>query len=68
MAILCHLPQYEYESRVPKPGHEAKPSNRVVGSRDPYEYWGRWHSFGNAYLICIIEQVLENFVKDKQYV
>ena len=28
----------------------------VVGSRDPYEYWGRWHSFGNTYLICIIAQ------------
>ena len=34
--------------------------SRVVGSRDPYEYWGRWHSFGKTYLICIIAQVLEN--------
>ena len=30
VAILCHLPQYEYGSWVPKPGHEAKPSTRVV--------------------------------------
>ena len=34
--------------------------SRVVESRDPYEYWGRWHSFGKTYLICIITQVLEN--------
>ena len=35
--------------------------SRVVGSRDPYEYRGRWHSFGKTYLICIIAQVLENY-------
>ena len=46
----------EYGSRVPKPGYEAKPSARVMGSRDPYEYWGRWHSFGKPYLNCIIAQ------------
>ena len=32
-----------------------------MGSRDPCEYWGRWHSFGKIYLICIIAQVLENY-------
>ena len=31
-----------------------------MGSRDPYEYWGRWHSFGKTYLICIIAQAIEN--------
>ena len=58
--MLCHLPQYEYGSRVPRPGYSAAPRTRVVGSRDPYVYWGMWHSFGNPYLICIIAQVLEN--------
>ena len=48
VAILWHLPQYEYGSRVPIPGYEAKkPRTRVVGSRDPYEYWVRWHSLAN---------------------
>ena len=37
------------------------PRTRVVGSRDPYEYWGRGHSFGKTYLICIIAQVLEHY-------
>ena len=46
-------------SRVPKLGYEVKPSTRVVGSQDPYEYWGRWHSFGKTYLICIIAQLLK---------
>ena len=59
VAILCHLPQYEYGSWVPKPGYEAQPSTWVVGSRDPYEYWGRWHNFCKTYLICILAQVLE---------
>ena len=43
--MLCHLPQYEYGSWVPNPGYEAKPSTRVMGSRDQYEYWARWRSF-----------------------
>ena len=41
------------------PGTRGRGS-RVVGSRDPYQYWGGWHSFGKTYLICIIAQVLEN--------
>ena len=60
--VICPSMKYEYGSRVPKPGYEAEPSTRVVGSRDPYEYWGRWHSFGKTYLICIIAQILENCV------
>ena len=40
--------------------NSAAPRTRVVGSRNPYEYWGRWHSFGKTYLICIIAQVLKN--------
>ena len=34
--------------------------NREPGWWDPYEYWGRWHSFDKTDLICIIAQVLEN--------
>ena len=30
---------------------------RVVGSRDLYEFWGRWPSFGKTYLICVIAQI-----------
>ena len=63
--LLCHLPQYWYGSQVPKPVYgsqviktlcEAKPSTLVVGSPDPYKCWGRWHSFAQTYLICIITQ------------
>ena len=58
LPYCAHLPLYEYGSRVPKPMYESKPRTRMVGSRDPYEYWGRWHSFGKTYLIYIIAQVL----------
>ena len=37
--------------------------SRVPGWWDPgirTNTWGRWHSFGKTYLICIIAQVLEN--------
>ena len=38
------------QSRVP---------TRLVVSWDPYEYWGRWHSFGKTYLISIIAQIIQ---------
>ena len=44
--------------RIHKPGYEAKWSTWMVGSRDPYEFRGRWYSFvGKTHLICIIAQV-----------
>ena len=46
---------------IPPPGYSATPRTRVVGSRDLYEYWDRWHSLGKTYLICIRAQVLENY-------
>ena len=60
--IKYGLPYYvTCPSMSTDPGYEAKPSTRVVGSRVPYEYWGRWHSFGKTYLICIIARVLANY-------
>ena len=41
---LCHLPQYSYGSRDPTTrvlGYAEYPG---LGTRDPYSYWGRWHS------------------------
>ena len=40
----------------------AKPRTRVVGSREPYEYWGSGHRFGKTYSNCIVAQVLENCI------
>ena len=56
---ICDLPQYECISRVLKPRYEATPSAWVVGSRNLYEYWDRWQSFGETYLIFIVAQVLK---------
>ena len=38
------------------PGYLNPPSPRTrrVGSRDLYEYWRKWNSFGKTYLICIL--------------
>ena len=41
------------------PGPTTRVRGEAEGSRDPYEYWGRWHNFGKTYLNCIIVQVLE---------
>ena len=41
---LCHLPQYSYGSRDPTNRVLGFASNPGLGTRDPYSYWGRWHS------------------------
>ena len=41
---LCHLPQYSYGSRDPTTQVLGYASYPGLGTRDPYSYWGRWHS------------------------
>ena len=41
---LCHLPQYSYGSRDPTTRVLGYASYPGLGTRDPYSYWGRWHS------------------------
>ena len=41
---LCHLPQYSYGSRDPTTRVLGYASYPGLGTRDPYAYWGRWHS------------------------
>ena len=41
---LCHLPQYSYGSRDPTTRVLGYASYPGLGTRDPYPYWGRWHS------------------------
>ena len=41
---LCHLPQYSYGSRDPTTRLLGFASYPGLGTRDPYSYWGRWHS------------------------
>ena len=41
---LCHLPQYSYGSRDPTTRLLGYASYPGLGTRDPYSYWGRWHS------------------------
>ena len=41
---LCHLPQYPYGSRDPTTRVLGYASYPGLGTRDPYSYWGRWHS------------------------
>ena len=41
---LCHLPQYSYGSRDPTTRVLGYASYPGLGTRDPYSYWGSWHS------------------------
>ena len=41
---LRHLPQYSYGSRDPTTRVLGYASYPGLGTRDPYSYWGRWHS------------------------
>ena len=49
-----------------KPGYQAKPNIQVVGSREAYEYWGRWQ-FWQTYLICIIAHLKKNIFTPTVY-
>ena len=41
---LCHLPQYSYGSRDPTTRLLGYASYPGLGTRDPFSFWGRWHS------------------------
>ena len=53
--------KYGLPYRVTCPSMSTGPGslNPGMGSRDLYEYWGSWHSFGKTYLICIIVRFLK---------
>ena len=41
---LCYLPQYSYRSPDPTTRILGYALYLVLGTQDPYSYWGRWHS------------------------
>ena len=41
---LCHLPRYWYGSLDPTTRVLGFASHPDLGTRNPYSYWGRWHS------------------------
>ena len=66
LSMDCHTVSstpVSVQIRVPKPRYDAKPSTRVVGSRDPHEYWVRWHSLGKKYLILFYSTCLLKFCR-----
>ena len=58
LSKLCHLPQYSYGSQDPTTRVLGYASYPGLGTRDPYSYWGRWHSMAThtlsvyPYTIC----------------